>query len=230
MGRNIIEGRWSFQLVEEYDDTYYASFKDLESQARHELVSGRRHLFEAEMKEDRRTHGARHHEATPDDSGPQGSSDERPVRTTRTQGSHMKLQRTVETNASPAAVFAYLSDFTNTDEWDPGTVKTVKVSGDGGVGTQYHNTSKFMGRETELTYEVVDHQPNSLFALRGENSSLVAQDRMEIAPTGSGSRVTYTADFTFKGISKLVAPLLAPAFKKLGDDAEKGLREGLGKL
>ncbi len=142
----------------------------------------------------------------------------------------MKLQRTVETSASPAAVFAYLSDFTNTDEWDPGTVRTVKVSGDGGVGTKYHNTSKFMGRETELTYEVVTHQPDSLFALRGENSSVVAQDRMEIAPTGSGSQVTYTADFAFKGIGKIVAPLLAPALKKLGDDAEKGLREGLAKL
>jgi hypothetical protein len=71
VGRNILEGRWSFQVVEEYDDTYYATFKDLEKQARDELVDGRRHLFEAEMKEDRRTHGERHHEPVPDDSGPQ---------------------------------------------------------------------------------------------------------------------------------------------------------------
>jgi len=142
----------------------------------------------------------------------------------------MKLQRSVETDASPAAVFAYLSDFTNTNEWDPGTVKTVKVSGDGGVGTTYDNTSKFMGRETELTYEVVEHRPDSLFALRGENKSVVAHDSMEIVPQGSGSRVTYTADFEFKGIGKFVAPLLSPALKKLGDDAEKGLRDGLAKL
>ena len=72
VGRNILEGRWSFQVVEEYDDTYYAAFRMLEQQARDELVGGRRHLFEAEMKEDRRTHGARHHEAVPDDPGPQG--------------------------------------------------------------------------------------------------------------------------------------------------------------
>jgi hypothetical protein len=72
VGRNILEGRWSFQLVEEYDDTYYSAFKDLEKLARDQLVEGRRHLFEAEMKEDRRTPGARHHEAVPDDSGPQG--------------------------------------------------------------------------------------------------------------------------------------------------------------
>ncbi len=142
----------------------------------------------------------------------------------------MKLQRTVETTASPAAVFAYLSDFTHTNEWDPGTVRTERVSGDGGVGTKYHNVSKFMGKETELTYEVVEHRPDSTFALRGENSSVVAHDSMEIAPLGEGSTVTYTADFEFQGVGKLVAPLLAPALKKLGDEAETGLREALAKL
>jgi hypothetical protein len=142
----------------------------------------------------------------------------------------MKLQRSVETDASPAAVFAYLSDFTNTNEWDPGTVRTTLVSGDGGVGTTYDNTSRFMGRETELTYEVVQHEPDRLFALRGENKSVVAHDTMEIVPVGPGSRVTYTADFQFKGLGRFVAPLLAPALKKLGDDAEKGLRDGLAKL
>jgi carbon monoxide dehydrogenase subunit G len=142
----------------------------------------------------------------------------------------MKLQRSVETAAAPAVVFAYLSDFTNTNEWDPGTVRTERMSGDGGVGTTYQNTSSFMGRETELTYEVVTHQPDSTFALRGENKSVVANDTMEIAPLGEGSRVTYTADFEFKGVGKLVAPLLKPALKKLGDEAEAGLREALAKL
>ena len=65
VGRNVLEGRWTFQLVEEYDDGYYATFKRLEELARNRLVGGRRHLFEAEMKEDRRTHGRRHHEALP---------------------------------------------------------------------------------------------------------------------------------------------------------------------
>ena len=98
----------------------------------------------------------------------------------------MRLQRSVETAAAPAAVFAYLSDFTTTNEWDPGTVHTERVSGDGGVGTTYRNTSSFMGRETALTYEVVEHRPDSRFALRGENSSVVANDTMEIAPAGGG--------------------------------------------
>ena len=142
----------------------------------------------------------------------------------------MKLQRSVDTTASPATVFAYLSDFTNTNEWDPGTVHTERVSGDGGVGTTYLNTSKFMNRETQLTYVVQTHEPDRLFALRGENETVVAHDSMEIAPQGAGSRVTYTADFEFKGIARFVAPLLKPALKKLGDEAEEGLRGALDKL
>jgi hypothetical protein len=63
VGRNILEGRWSFQVVEEYDDGYYDVFKALEAQARRDLVDGRRHLLEAEMKEDRRTHGHPAHTA-----------------------------------------------------------------------------------------------------------------------------------------------------------------------
>lgn len=65
VGLNVLSGRWTFQIVEEYDDGYYATFKELESQARDALVGGRRHLFEAEMKEDRRSHGRPGHEATP---------------------------------------------------------------------------------------------------------------------------------------------------------------------
>jgi hypothetical protein len=67
IGRNVLEGRWTFQIVEEYDDGYHAEFLALERLARDELVGGRRHLFEAEMKETRRTHGRRDHEARPTD-------------------------------------------------------------------------------------------------------------------------------------------------------------------
>ena len=66
VGRNVIEGRWTFQIVEEYDDGYYAAFRERERSARDELAAGRRHLFESEMKEDRRSHGLRHHESRPD--------------------------------------------------------------------------------------------------------------------------------------------------------------------
>ncbi|WP_341953485.1 hypothetical protein [Salinibacterium sp. TMP30] len=68
VGRNVIEGRWTFQIVEDYDTNYYSTFVDEEKKAREELVDGKKHIFEAEMKEARRTHGMRHHEAVPHES------------------------------------------------------------------------------------------------------------------------------------------------------------------
>jgi hypothetical protein len=66
VGRNVIEGRWTFQIVEDYDSSYYSTFREQEQAAREELAGGRRHLFESEMKEDRRSHGRRHHESRPE--------------------------------------------------------------------------------------------------------------------------------------------------------------------
>jgi hypothetical protein len=66
IGRNVLAGRWTFQIVEEYDDGYYATFKSLEKRIRDELMQGRRHVFEAELKEQRRTHGKSGHASRPD--------------------------------------------------------------------------------------------------------------------------------------------------------------------
>jgi hypothetical protein len=65
VGRNVLHGRWTFQIVEEFDDGYWSEFRDHERRVRDELQGGVRHVFEAEMKEDRRTKGRPGHEARP---------------------------------------------------------------------------------------------------------------------------------------------------------------------
>ncbi|HWH00678.1 MAG TPA: hypothetical protein VNV66_15480 [Pilimelia sp.] len=65
LGRNVLPGRWTYQIVEEYDDGYYTAFRELERQAREQLAGGRRHLHEAEMKLNRRTPGQPGHELRP---------------------------------------------------------------------------------------------------------------------------------------------------------------------
>jgi hypothetical protein len=52
VGRNVLEGRWTFEIVEEFDGGYYAAFVAAERGVRAELMAGRRHVFEAEMKAD----------------------------------------------------------------------------------------------------------------------------------------------------------------------------------
>ncbi len=58
VGRNVIRGRWTFQVVEEFDDDYWSRLRAHEKRVRDDLMDGKRHVYEAEMKEDRRTKAA----------------------------------------------------------------------------------------------------------------------------------------------------------------------------
>jgi NAD(P)-dependent dehydrogenase (short-subunit alcohol dehydrogenase family) len=142
----------------------------------------------------------------------------------------MKLLKTVVVGKPLDAVFGYLSDFTTTTDWDPGTVTTVRRHGNGGVGTTYLNTSTFLGRTTQLTYVVREFIPGERIRLRGENKTVIAVDTLTFRPVASGTEVTYAAEFTFKGLSRMVAPLLKPAFERLGNQAEAGMRKALNRL
>jgi Polyketide cyclase / dehydrase and lipid transport len=142
----------------------------------------------------------------------------------------MKLRRTVVVTNPLKAVFDYLSDFTTTTDWDPGTVITMREHGNGGVGTTYVNTSRFLGRTTWLTYLVEELADQQLIRLRGENKTVIAVDTMTFRSVDAGTEVTYTAELTFKGPSRFIAPLLKPAFERLGNKAEAGMREALNRL
>ena len=143
----------------------------------------------------------------------------------------MLIERTVHADVPVATAFAYLADFEHTEEWDGGTVRTERVSGDGGVGTRYHNTSRFLGRETELVYTLLERVENQRLHLRGVNKTVTADDTMTFTAEGpSRTSVTYRAEFAFHGVARFLAPLLRPALTKLGDEAEDGLRRAFDRL
>ncbi|THA75797.1 hypothetical protein [Streptomyces sp. A0592] len=55
LGRNVIPGHWTFQIIEAYNDTYYRPFAGIEQDIVAQLGQGRDHLYEARLKERRRT-------------------------------------------------------------------------------------------------------------------------------------------------------------------------------
>lgn len=74
VGRNVLHGQWTFQVVEEFDGGYYRPVAAVEERVRDALVAGRRHIYESELKDARRTRGRPHHERRPGDRplGPPG--------------------------------------------------------------------------------------------------------------------------------------------------------------
>ncbi|MDQ6687594.1 MAG: SRPBCC family protein [Actinomycetota bacterium] len=119
------------------------------------------------------------------------------------------VRRTFTTTAAPQTAYAYLADFTNAEEWDPGTRSCTVIEGDGGVGTRYRNVSSFLGRTTTLEYVAEELQPPSRIHFHGTNDQFDGHDHLTLRSQGAGTEITYEAVFSFRGVAQLFAPVVA---------------------
>ena len=51
VGRDVVDGRWTFQIVEAYNSQYWQAFRDTEQWVRDRAGGAEPHLFEAELKQ-----------------------------------------------------------------------------------------------------------------------------------------------------------------------------------
>jgi carbon monoxide dehydrogenase subunit G len=134
----------------------------------------------------------------------------------------------VESPLPPAEVFDYVSDFSTNAEWDPGTISAERA-GEGpiGLGAEFRLVVSFLGRTSRLRYRIVEYDRPDVVTFRGENAAVVSLDRITVEPWNGGSRLTYNATLTPKRATRLAGPLLALAFRRVGDNALAGLRAAL---
>jgi carbon monoxide dehydrogenase subunit G len=139
-----------------------------------------------------------------------------------------RYETTVHTPRPAADVFAYLSDFSTTAEWDPGVTAARRLdSGPLGPGSRFSVTASFLGRDAELEYSITDYEPQRRVVLRGENATTVSLDEITFEPEAGGTRVGYSADLQLKGPLRVLHPALGLVFKRIGDRAADGLRRRL---
>ena len=125
-------------------------------------------------------------------------------------------------------VFDYVADFSTNAEWDPGTISAEPI-GDGqvGLGAEFRLVVSFLGRTSALTYRIVEYDRPNTVTFRGENAAVVSLDRITVEALARGTLLTYDATLTPKGATRLAGPLLALAFRRVGDHALEGLRNVL---
>ncbi|GAA1941738.1 SRPBCC family protein [Nocardioides hwasunensis] len=142
------------------------------------------------------------------------------------------MSRTFDVHPEPAVVVDYLKDFSNAEEWDPGTEScTRNDSGPVQVGSTWHNTSKIAGVSTELTYTLEQLTADTI-VLVGRNDTATSTDTITVVPNpdGSGSRVTYEAVIELKGAAKIADPIMKIVFEKIGGDTEDDMTNVLNRL
>lgn len=114
-------------------------------------------------------------------------------------------------------------------EWDPTVAEAERLGeGEPGLGSRFRVLVRWLGRDTELEYEITEFDSPRRLVLRAENATSVSEDTVEVEARAGGSEMTYDARLTLKGIARLFDPVFGLAFKRLGDNAAAGLRRELG--
>lgn len=138
----------------------------------------------------------------------------------------LKETRTVPRPQSE--VFAYVADFANSAEWDPGVAAASRIdSGPLKVGSAFSLMVKFGGRQVPMLYTITALEPESRVVLEGVGDSLVAIDDIRFSAEGGGTRIDYEADLEFKGLLRFAVPFMGGALKKVGEKALDGLASTL---
>lgn len=138
------------------------------------------------------------------------------------------VSRTFTVAADQTRAMDYLVDFSNAEEWEPGTLTCERRDeGEITVGSQWHNTSKLVGIETELIYELTERDDKHLRFV-GTNSTATSDDTMEFRTVPDGTEITYTAVITFNGRAKVADLPARLLFEKVGSEVVKNLQQVLG--
>jgi len=138
------------------------------------------------------------------------------------------LKETLEVARPLDEVFAFVGDFANTKDWDPGIADARRITdGPIGVGTRYAVDVVFSGRRLPMTYEVTAWDPPNRVVLKGEGSRVAAVDEIRFEATPAGTRIHYSADLRLKGFLKLAEPFMGKRLDQTGKDAMAGMRRAL---
>lgn len=139
-----------------------------------------------------------------------------------------RYRATIDSTLPPETAFAELADFSSTERWDPGVRRARRLdAGALRVGSRFHVVARFAGRDIPLEYEIVELDPPRAVVLRAERAAMVSLDTITFEASSTGTTVTYEADLRFTGILRVLDPMLAVAFRQIGDRAREGLRRVL---
>lgn len=142
------------------------------------------------------------------------------------------MSRTFDVRPAPDLVLAYLKDFSNAEDWDPGTESCVRTdTGPVQVGSTWHNTSKIAGITTELDY-TLETLTHDTIVLVGRNDTATSTDTITVVPNpeGPGSRITYEAVIELSGAARIADPIMKIVFEKIGSDTEDDMTTVLNRL
>jgi carbon monoxide dehydrogenase subunit G len=138
------------------------------------------------------------------------------------------LHERIETPLSIDAAFAYVADFANSAEWDPGVATAERLdSGPIGRGSRFNLGVRFGPQVAAMGYTISEFDPPNRVVLLGSGSGISAVDEIRFERLDGTTRLDYTADIRLGGLLRLLEPFVGRALRNVGRNAAEGMQRTL---
>jgi NAD(P)-dependent dehydrogenase (short-subunit alcohol dehydrogenase family) len=135
------------------------------------------------------------------------------------------LDETIEVQRPLHEVFAYVSEFSRIEEWDPAVSRGVKLTqGPPAVGTEYDIE---MNAGFTLRYEIIELEADRRMLMTVNSKLFSAREEIVFSETAHGTSVRYIADFDFPTPLAAANRVYPSAMNRVGKSAMAGLKEAL---
>lgn len=127
-------------------------------------------------------------------------------------------------------VFDFLADGTNDPKFSPRVLEIAKTTdGPVGVGTRFASTVKDAGMKTKREFRLTEFQPPTRIRWAEISKNLVTapEGGYDLAPEGTGTRLTVYNVLEGHGPGKLLAPLALRSARKGADDFARAIKQAV---
>jgi NAD(P)-dependent dehydrogenase (short-subunit alcohol dehydrogenase family)/carbon monoxide dehydrogenase subunit G len=141
----------------------------------------------------------------------------------------IKLKEVISVNRQPNEIFDYVKNFASCQEWDSTAIEAVKTSdGPIDVGTTFRVVCALPLGSLTLKYTIEHLEQDRIIVLTGVGRFFNVVDTITLSPDGEGTRLTYEAVFSFKGLLSTLAPSMEAGLTRMGRESiQVGLKQAL---
>jgi dehydrogenase/reductase SDR family protein 12 len=139
--------------------------------------------------------------------------------------SKIQLDETIEVQRPLHEVFAYISEFSRIEEWDPAVARGVRTTeGPLGVGSQFRIDMK---AGFSLRYTVAEWEPNRRLLMTVDSKLFTAREEIFFKRVADGTRVRYVATFDFVAPLARLVKTFPGVMDRVGKSAMAGMKGAL---
>ena len=137
----------------------------------------------------------------------------------------IELDETIEVARPLREVFAYVSEFSRIEEWDPAVARGTRLTeGPLGVGSEFRID---MNAGFSLHYTVIEWEPDRRLLMTVDAKPFQAREEIFFTRTARGTRVRYLARFDFIAPLAFLARRFPGVMDRVGKSAMAGMKRAL---